>query len=333
MRAMISRSASTPLEARTLPSRALAGDEMRVRVRAIGVNPVDWKMREGGPLRFMQRLLGPRGPFVVGVDFAGEVLEVGPVAGPFATGTRVVGGTDFSRGQHGSYADEVIVRPDQCAVLPAAVTYESAACLPVAAVTAWIALHEHRQLAPGMKVLVLGAAGGVGLAALQLTRRLGGHAVGVCSTRNVAIVEQLGATAIDHTRGDALEQARALGPFDLVLHTIGTGVYPLAPCRRLLAPSGLVELVVVQPSDVPSLLFRRSVRTVLGRPTRARLEPLVRALAEGALDPRIEAVFPLADAEAAHVRSRGGKVVGKLLLVPEGASSDLPLGARGPHGP
>lgn len=316
MQVVVSRSPTEPLELLTVEPRPLKKDEVRVRVRAIGVNPVDWKMREGGPLRLARDVLGPGGPLVVGVDFAGEVVEVGPAGGPLEVGARVVGGTDFSRKQLGSYADEVVVRPDQCAVLPDEVSFEAAACLPVAAVTPWITMTEHRRIGAGARVLVLGASGGVGLFAIQLVRMLGGQAVGVCSTRNVELVSRFGAIPIDYTAGDALEAAREHGPYDLVLHCIGTHVYPLDACRSLLAEDGIVDLVVIRPADYLSFAFCREVHTVLGKPTKERLEPLVAALANGAIEPVIEAVFPLAEAEAAHQRSRAGKVVGKLLLVP-----------------
>jgi NADPH2:quinone reductase len=316
MQAVVSHAPDQPLERVTLPSRPLARDEVRVKVRAIGVNPVDWKMREGGPLRLARDVVGPRGPLVVGVDFAGEVMEVGPAGGPLEVGARVVGGTDFSRKQLGSYADEVVVRPDQCAVIPDAVSFEAAACLPVAAVTPWITMTEHTRIGPDRRVLVLGASGGVGLFALQLVRMLGGQAVGVCSSRNTAIVERFGAVAIDYTLGEPLEAAREHGPYDLVLHCIGTDVYPLAACRALLTKKGVVDLVVVRPADYLTVAFHGDVTTVLGKPTKARLEPLVDALEKGALEPVIEATYPLAEAEAAHQRSRAGKVVGKLLLIP-----------------
>jgi len=202
-----------PLELVELPSKPLAPNEIRVRVHAIGVNPVDWKMRRGGPLRFAYRFVGPRGPLVVGVDFAGEVTELGSEVTTLEKGTRVVGGTNFSRKQHGSYADEVIVRPDQCAILPDGVTYERAACLPVPGVTAWTALTKLSRVSstPGAKVLVLGASGGVGLATLRLAKMFGAQAFGVCSARNIAVVEAHGATAIDYGKGDSLE-ASALRP-------------------------------------------------------------------------------------------------------------------------
>ena len=315
MRAAVSVSAALPLALRELPPRPLRRGEVRVRTGAIGVNPVDWKMREAGPLYFAYQLLGPGGGFVPGIDFAGTVVELGPEASGLALGDRVVGGTDFSRGQRGSYADEVVVRPDQCAVLPPEVSDETAACLPVPAVTAWMALSERSRLGPGKKVLVLGAAGGVGLATLQLGAMIGASCVGVCSTRNVALVEAEGAVAIDYTKGDALAAAAAFGPYDLVLHLVGTDVYPLAACRALLAPGGRVELVVIRPADYPFLLLP-SVGTLLGAPNRARLTPLVEAAARGALRPRIEAILPLAEVEEAHAISRRGKVVGKLLLRP-----------------
>ncbi|MBX7195447.1 MAG: NAD(P)-dependent alcohol dehydrogenase [Sandaracinaceae bacterium] len=315
MRVAISKSHTEPLAVIELPSRPLRDDELRVKVAAIGVNPVDWKMREGGPLHFAYTFLGPGKPFVPGIDFAGEVIEAGKNGG-LAVGTRVVGGTDFSRKQHGSYASEVIVKRDQVAVVPDAVSLEDAACLPVPAVTAWMAMREHQKIASGDKVLVLGAAGGVGLSAMQIAKMLGAQAVGVCSSRNVSLVEGEGAIAIDYTRGDALEAARAHGPYQVILQLVGSDVYPLAKCRALLTPTGTVEMVVSQPGDYLSIAFLPSVRTLLGAPNQKRLEPLVEAMAKGQLKARIEARFSLEDAEKAHEKSRSGKVVGKLLIVP-----------------
>lgn len=310
-----SRSPRGPLSLVEIPSPPLRADELRVRVAAVGVNPVDWKMREGGPLRIAQAVLGPRGPFVPGIDFSGVVVEVGRRA-EIALGARVVGGTNFARGQFGSYATEVVVRRDQLAILPDNVSFEDAAALPVPAVTAWIAMREHRRIGAGDRVLVLGAAGGVGLWALQIANMLGAQTVGVCSSRNVPLVEAHGAVAIDYTSGDALARAASHGPYALILQLVGSDVYPLRRCLALLAPRGLLELVVIRPEDAWALALTRNVRTLLGVPTQERLEPLVEAMGRGALRARIEATFPLARAEQAHALSRAGKVVGKLLLVP-----------------
>ncbi len=308
-----SRSAEEPLSLVELPSRPLGPRDVRVAVRAIGVNPVDWKMRGGGALRLAHRLVGPSGPFVVGVDFSGEVVEVGHSA-DLRVSDRVVGGTDFSRRQLGSYANEVVVRDEQCAVLPPSVSFEQAACLPVAGVTALDCL-ELGHVKAGSRVLLLGASGGLGLVALQLTRARGAKAVGVCSTRNVALVESYGAIAIDYTKGDPLAAAAAYGPYDLIIDAVGTATYPLRGCRALLGSRGVVVLVVIRPADYPALIHR-DVKTVLGRPHRSVLDPLVAAVARGELETRIEEKIPLAEAERAHTISRTGKVVGKLLLIP-----------------
>jgi NADPH2:quinone reductase len=316
-----SASARDPLVLVELPARPLRSRDVRVRVRAIGVNPVDWKMREGGPLRLAQRFVGPPAPLVVGVDFAGEVVEV-DARSDLRVGDRVVGGTDFSRRQYGSYADEVVVRDDQCARLPDAVSFEQAACLPVPGVTVLNAFAAAGipERVRGARILVLGAAGGVGLMALQLAAAIGrggggARTVGVCSTRNVALVERQGAVAIDYTKGDALAAAKAHGPFDLVLQLVGTDAYPLRGCRALLGPKGVLCLVVIRPQDYPALIHR-DVKTVLGRPVRSSLEPLVRWLEGNEIAPIVEQRFPLSEAERAHQLSRAGKVVGKLLLIP-----------------
>jgi NADPH:quinone reductase-like Zn-dependent oxidoreductase len=288
-----------------------------VRIRTIGVNPVDWKMRAGGPLRLAHRFVGPSGPLVVGVDFAGEVAEVGAEVTGVPVGARVVGATDFSRKQLGCYADEAVVGADQVALLPDVVTFDQAACLGVPGATAMQALVDfaHLDARPASKVLVLGASGGVGLCAVQLARSLGAGVVGVCSTRNVALVEGLGATALDYTKGDPLEAARAHGPFELVFHAVGTEAYPLSPCRALLTPTGTVALVVVHPfADALAIAFTHGVRASLGRSTGALLGKLAAAVAKGTLRCIVEAKLPLAEAEEAHARSRRGKVVGKLLL-------------------
>jgi NADPH:quinone reductase-like Zn-dependent oxidoreductase len=165
-------------------------------------------------------------------------------------------------------------------------------------------------------VLVLGASGGVGLASIQVARALGASVVGVCSARNVALVERLGAKAIDYGQGNALEAARAHGPFDVIVHAVGTDVYPLGTCRSLLTDSGKVTLVVVRPADYPCFAVLPSVHSVLGRPTRPVLAQLAKWVAEGRFECLIESTRSLDEAEEALQVSKKGKVVGKLLLKP-----------------
>lgn len=307
-----------PMELLELPTPEPRPGEVRVAVRAIGVNPVDWKMRESGPLRLAARLIGPPPPVVIGVDFAGVVDAVGPGADGVRSGDRVVGGTNFARRQRGSYADTVFVRPDQLARLPDGVDDETAGALPIAGVTAWMSIVEIGRVAEGHRVLVLGASGGVGQLAVQLAKRTrGAFVAGVCSARNAALVAGLGADAvIDYAAGDALAQAKPHGPFRLVIDCVGG--YAPAAARALLAPGGRHVMVAGKSAtQVLQLLAPPfTSRSILGRPTRARLESLVAELAAGRLRVNIAARFPLAEAERAHALSRTGRVTGKIVLLP-----------------
>ncbi len=305
-----------PLSWTEVPDRPLRRDEVRVTVRAVGVNPVDWKMRDGELLGTLQRIIGPRGPLVCGVDFAGDVSAVGAEA-DLKVGVRVVGGTDFSRGQHGSYAREVQVRADQVAVLPPGVDYAEAACLPVAGVTAQAALLTlgHIDQKPDARALILGAAGGVGHFAVQLARVHGARAIGVCSARNADLVRRLGGAPIDYGQGDVAAAAREHGPYDVVVDAVGTAHYPPALCRALLRPSGRHVMVMPKGLDYLRVLVPGPTVTVLGRPGRATLAPLVEHLAAGRLQVVIQARFHLDQAEQAQQLSRAGKVAGKLVLL------------------
>ncbi|MBI4956137.1 MAG: NAD(P)-dependent alcohol dehydrogenase [Myxococcales bacterium] len=320
--AMKSWESGLPLELVELATPEPRAREVRVAVHAIGVNPVDGKMRQGGPLRLAARFVrlfrGPRGPVIVGVDFAGVVEAVGAKVTSVAVGARVVGGTIFARGQHGSYADTVVVRADQLTALPDGVPFDVAGALPVAGITAWMALHDYRRLAPGRRALVLGASGGVGQLAIQIAKRVceAELVVGVCSGKNAALVTELGADLVlDYAAADPLEQAKAHGPFDVIVDSAGG--YAAARCRALLARGGRHVMVA---ADSPLALAQVLVppfrsRSILAVPTTARLAPLVAAVAAGKVVVRIAERLPLRDAEAAHTKSQTGRMTGKLVLL------------------
>ncbi len=317
MQVLSSVSHRDPLRWCDLPDRPLRLDEVRVNVRAAGVNPVDWKMRQGDLLGVAQRILGPRGPLVVGVDFAGDVAQVGSNVTDLKVGDRVVGGTDFSRGQFGSYARQVQVRADQCALLPDNVDFADAACLPVAGVTAQTCLFSLGKLKERSdpRALILGASGGVGHFAVQLARIHGAVSVGVCSTRNVELVKRLGGIAIDYNQTDLQAAVAHHGPYDVIVDAVGGGAYAAKFCLQLLKPGGVRVLVVPSPADYLSIALPGPTVTVLGRPNRETLAPLVAELAAGRLQVVIQEKIPMDQAERAHEVSRAGKVVGKLVLV------------------
>jgi len=323
MKAMAQRSwtAGERLELLELPTPQPRRDEVLVRVQAIGVNPVDWKMRSSGPLRLAARLLGPKPPVVVGVDFAGVVSAVGPGVTRAAPGDRVVGGTNFTRGQRGSYADTVLVREDQLCRIPDSVDIAVAGALPIPGVTAWMSVVELGRIRDAQpderRVLVLGASGGVGQLAVQIAKLEGAFVAGVCSTSNVELVSDLGAdVVVDYRQGDPLAQARAHGPFHVVVDCVGS--YSGFGCRALLSRRGRHIMVAGEkPSAAAQVLIPPfTSKSLLGRPTGARLEPLVAAIAAGRLKVAIAAKLPLTSAEEAHRLSASGRMTGKLVLEP-----------------
>ena len=310
---------ASPLEVIEIPDLQPKPSEVRVKVAAIGVNPVDWKMREGGPLKLATRLIGPPLPFVPGVDFAGTVDQVGRKVTTLKVGDRVVGGVDFSRGQRGSYAEQVTARPDQMAVLPPGVSFEIAGSLPVAGVTPWMSLMEIGRLASrgaDRKVLILGAAGGVGQFAVQIAKMANAVVIGVCSAKNFDRVRALGADdVIDYNEGDPLATAKAAGPYDIVIDTVGQ--YAGGTCRGMLKRGGRHVIVSGEsPSKFLQVLIPPfTTKMVLGVSTTPRLTALVDAVAAGTIKVEIAARFPLTEAEAAHTMSKAGKTAGKIVLL------------------
>lgn len=301
-----------------MPDPTPRPEQIRVRVKAIGVNPVDWKMRTQGPLRIAAQLLGPPPPVIVGIDFAGIVDAVGYDISKIKIGDAVVGGTDFSKNQHGSYADTVLVEPNQVAVLPKGFDLETAGGIPVAGVTAYMCLHEYAETLPGDRVLVIGASGAVGQIAIQMAKAAGATAVGICSSRNVPFVESLGADeVIDYTAGaDPQEAARAFGPYKVIVDCVQG--YSGAKSRSMLAPGGRHLMVAgSRPQDIANLFVPPfQSRSVLGRSTTERLAAVVGLVHSGAVKIKIDRRFPLEEAEAALELSQEGRMTGKILLIP-----------------
>jgi NADPH:quinone reductase-like Zn-dependent oxidoreductase len=170
----------------------------------------------------------------VGVDFAGTVEAVGRDVTQFRPGDEVFGG------RTGAFAEYVVVREERAVVLkPAGVTFEEAAAMPVAAITALQGLRDKGGLQPGQRVLVNGASGGVGTFAVQIAKALGAEVTGVCSTRNVDLVRSLGADhVVDYTRDDFTRSDRR---YDLLLDVAGGRSW--SECRRVLEPKATLVIV------------------------------------------------------------------------------------------
>lgn len=215
---------------------APADDQLLVRVHAASVNPLDWHFVEGTPYLMRALAAGLRKPkdTQLGVDFAGTVEAVGKNVTKFKPGDEVFGG------RTGAFADYVCVRESRAVALkPASVTFEQAASVPIAGITALQALRDKGKLQPGQKVLINGASGGVGTFAVQIAKSYGAEVTGVCSTRNVDLVKGLGADhVIDYTKEDFTKSDQR---YDLIVDNVGNR--SLSECRRVLKPQGTFVLV------------------------------------------------------------------------------------------
>jgi NADPH:quinone reductase-like Zn-dependent oxidoreductase len=209
-----------------------ADDEVLVRVRAASVNPADWYSMTGLPVaRPQSGWRKPKEPRI-GIDFAGIVEAVGATVTGFEPGHEVYGG------RTGAFAEYVCVK-NAVALKPARLSFEQAAAIPVAAVTALQALRDKGTLVPGQRVLINGASGGVGTFAVQIAKALGaGHVTGVCSPANVDNVRALGADdVVDYTKEDV---TRGGERYDVVLHVAGNRSY--GELKRILGPSSRLVL-------------------------------------------------------------------------------------------
>jgi NADPH:quinone reductase-like Zn-dependent oxidoreductase len=212
-----------------------ADSQVLVRVHAAAVNPLDWHYTRGKPyiMRMDAGVGTPKNPRL-GVDFAGTVEAVGKDVKRFKPGDEVFGG------KYGAFAEYVSVAEDGALVLkPANLTFEQAASVGVAAITALQGLRDQGRIQPGQKVLINGASGGVGTFAVQIAKTLGAEVTGVTSTRNLQMVRTIGADqVIDYTKEDFTESAQR---YDVILDNVGNR--PLLDIRRVLNPKGKYVLI------------------------------------------------------------------------------------------
>jgi len=200
------------LEIKDLQQPVPKDNEIVLRVRAASVNPLDWRMKTERP----------------GVDVAGEIVAVGRTVAQFRPGDAV-----FGAGK-GAFAEYVCASEAKLAPKPEGVTFEQAASVPIAGLTALQALRDKGHLQPQQKVLINGATGGIGTFAVQIAKSFGANVTGVCSTKNVDLVRSLGADrVIDYTREDFTQDS---GRYDLLLDNVGNR--SLLSMRRVLSPNG-----------------------------------------------------------------------------------------------
>jgi NADPH:quinone reductase-like Zn-dependent oxidoreductase len=292
----------------------VADDEVLVRVRASSVNIAEWYGMTG---LFLARLGGglvrPKDTRL-GTDFAGVVEVVGKDVSNFKPGDEVFGGSN------GAYAEYVTVGKE-IAPKPVSITFEEAAAVPMAGLTALQGLRDYGKIQPGQKVLINGASGGVGTFAVQIAKAFGAEVTAVCSTRNIECAYWLGADhVVDYTREDFTRSGQK---YDLLFDVVGSQSW--SACRRVLKPNATVVLVggprtpVIGPLGhmikmrLASLGSGRKVVFFVARFTPEDLMALKDLLETGRVKPLVERTYPLAQiAEAMHHLGTGhaqGKIV------------------------
>jgi NADPH:quinone reductase-like Zn-dependent oxidoreductase len=323
MRAAVVERYGPPEVARVIavPRPAPGAGEVLVRVAASEVSSGDARIRGAAfPAGFglLARLaLGLRGPRrrILGVAFSGTVEAVGAGDPGVEVGDAVCGMVGTRMGAH---AEHVIVPAGRVVRVPPGVTLDDAAGVLFGGTTARCFLHDllkgRTPLGPGARVLVNGASGAVGAAAVQLAAKAGADVTGVCSTANVALVSRLGAhTIVDRTREDVLVTAARTGQrYDVSLDTVGT--LPVAAARASLADSGTLLLVVT--SLARTITARGDVVTGTAPEPADDFRALLELLADGSLEVVHDSAYPLDDVTSAHARVDGGRKVGVVLLRP-----------------
>jgi len=294
------------------PRPRLAEGDVLVRVHAAGINPVDWKIRQG----YLRETIPYPLPFIPGWDLSGVVEEIGPGAAGFAAGFSV-GDAVYARpdiARDGAYAECIAVRASELARKPKTIGHVEAAGVPLAGITAWQALFEVAGLSAGQSVLIHAASGGVGSFAVQFATWKGARVLATASAANHELVRGLGAdTVIDYRTTRFEEMARDV---DVVFDTIGGETQERS--WGVLKPGGIQVSIVSPPSEETAKA--RGVRAgyLFIGPNAPILSEIARLIDEGRVRPIIGEVLPLSEARRAHELSQTGHAKGKIVLTVAG---------------
>lgn len=294
-------------------------DEVLIRVHASSVNPYDWHLMRGKPYlaRTQVGLLKPKDS-IPGADVAGRIESVGKDVTAFRPGDEVFG--DISAG---AFAEYVCVRPDRLTHKPANVSFEHAAAVPLAGITALQGLRDKGHVQSGDKVLVNGASGGVGTFAIQIAKSFGTHVTAVTSKKNADLVTSIGADdVVDYTKEDFTGGVQR---YDVILDTIGN--HPLSRVKRAMEPDG--TFVAIGKSEMgdwigplsflasliaTSSIGRHKMVPLLAKVKQADLEVLAGMLESGQITPVVDRQYELADVADAIRYIEEGHARGKVTI-------------------
>jgi NADPH:quinone reductase-like Zn-dependent oxidoreductase len=292
-----------------------ADDEVLIKVRAASVNPLDWRLMRGKPLFVRLMTGGLRKPKITrpGVDLAGQVEAVGRSVTQFKPGDDVFGGC------RGAFAEYVCVMEDKLATKPADLSFEDAAAVPVAALSALQALRDQGHIQRGHNVLVDGASGGVGTFAVQIAKSFGAEVTAVCSTTNVDTARSIGADhVIDYTREDFTQSGQL---YDLIV--AANAYHSIFDYRRALSQNGIYILVgggwaqILQAmllGPLLSLIGRKKMHFFVAKINQKDLVLLKDLLETGKIVPVIDRCYPLSDVPQALRYLEKGHARGKVII-------------------
>ncbi len=298
---------------------APADGEVLVKIHAASVNAADWRMMRADPFlaRFYNGLLKPKRFHILGTDIAGRVEAVGKNVRQFQLGDEVFGNTFAS--DFGGFAEYKCARENELVAKPANLSFEEAAAVPLAAMTALHGLRDKGQIQPGQKVLINGASGGFGTFAVQLARYFGAEVTAVCSTGNVEMARALGAYhVIDYTQEDFTKSGRQ---YDLIVAV--NGFHSIFDYRRALSPRGIYVMVGGNTAQLFQALLLGSWLSMVGSkkmgalsstPNQKDLLFLKELLESGKIKPVIDKRYPLSEVPEAIRYVETGYAKGKVVI-------------------
>jgi len=282
-----------------------AEDELLVRVQAAGINPVDWKVREGRLQDFLQLEL----PYIMGYDLSGGVAETGAAVEEFQPGDQIF--TFRNTALPGAFAEYAVIKAAEAAIKPDSLDYAQSAAVPVAALTAWQSLFDVAGLRSGQKVLIHAAAGGVGHFAVQFASWIGAHVIATASTGNLDFLQQMGAhQVIDYT---AVRFEEEVSEVDVVLDLLSGETRERS--LPLLRKNGiLVTTLAPEPPAEVQARYQIRAAAMLVKPDRRQLGEIARLIDSGRVRPIVQS-YPFAEFQQAFRQSQAGYTRGKLALV------------------
>lgn len=286
------------------PKPIPAPGQVLVEVHAAGVNPVDWKIRQG--------YMGEKFPLpaMLGGDFSGIIVEIGGGVSGFKKGDEVYGYASLLAGGSGSFAEFAAANVKNTAPKPRNLRHLEAAALPLAGASAWQALVDHMGLAKGQKTLIHGGAGGIGSIAIQIAKFLGAYVAATVSTRDLQFVKELGADeAIDYKK-QSFEDL--LNDYDAVYDTVGGETYWRS--FKVLKKGGVIVSMLEQPDT--DLMNQYGVKAIgqFTKVTTERLAKIAELVDKGAIKILIDKTFPLGEAREALSYLQKGHPRGKVVL-------------------